>query len=342
MRIETRRMKEKILLEIASLVFDKEEKEEALYDILKRLISYIKADGGFIYLNKDGDCLIKIAQDGIIDFPRQIQKGEGIIGGLAKGIPSLFSEDELLDWKNIKSAISVPLRNKKGECGLLGLVREKEVFAENELSDLTIFSVQISLGLEMFRLRESLYEGVLLSTVKALVGVMEAIDPNLRGHSWNVARLSVALATRLSMKRTEREAIKYAALLHGIGRVGVPDRIWRKESKLLPEEWSVVETHSLICEKIVKEAGLPFEVAPIIRSHHERWDGQGYPDKLKGEEIPLGARIIVIANAWDAMVSKRAFRKAKTIDEAKEEMKKGVGAQFDPNLVDTFFSMIEG
>ncbi|MEK9149270.1 MAG: HD domain-containing phosphohydrolase, partial [Candidatus Desantisbacteria bacterium] len=330
-------MKEKILLEIASLVFDKEEKEEALYDILKKLISYIEADAGFIYLAKDGDGLIKVAQDGIIEFPRQIRKGEGTIGELAKGFPFLFLEDELLDWK---SAISVPLRDKRGECGLLGLVREKEVFTENELSDLAIFSVQISLGLEMFRLRESL-DGVLFSTVKALVGVMEAIDPNLRGHSWNVARLSVALAMRLSLKRTEREAIKYAALLHGIGRVGVPDRIWKKECILSAEEWGVVETHSLICEKIVKEAGLPFEVAPIIRSHHERWDGQGYPDKLKGEEIPLGARIIVIANAWDAMVSKRSFRKAKTIDEAKEEMQKGKGVQFDPNLVDTFFSMIE-
>ncbi|MBU1598753.1 HD domain-containing protein [bacterium] len=335
-------MKEKILLEIASLVFDKEEKEEALYDILKRLISYIASDGGFIYLNKDGDCLIKVAQDGIIEFPREIQKGEGIIGGLAKGVPCLFSEDELLDWKNIKSIISVPLRHKKGECGLLGLIREKEDFSEDQLADLAIFSVQISLGLEMFRLRENLYDGVLFSTIKALVGVMEAIDPNLRGHSWNVARLSVALATRLSLKRAEREVIKYAALLHGIGRVGVPERIWKKECVLSSEEWGVVETHPIICEKIVKEAGLPFEVAPIIRSHHERWDGKGYPDKLKGEEIPLGARIIVIANAWDAMVSKRAFRKAKTIDAAKEEMKKGKkGGQFDPNLVDIFFSMIE-
>ncbi|MDI6752621.1 MAG: HD domain-containing phosphohydrolase, partial [bacterium] len=121
----------------------------------------------------------------------------------------------------------------------------------------------------------------------------------------------------------------------------VPDKIWKKESKLLPEEWGVIETHSIICEKIVKEADLPFEVAPIIRSHHERWDGQGYPDKLKGEEIPLGARIIIIANAWDAMVSKRVFRKARTIDEAKKEMKKGKGFQFDPNLVDLFFLMIE-
>jgi putative nucleotidyltransferase with HDIG domain len=335
-------MKEELGLVLGRIILEKEEPERVLSEMVERITCAMDADTGFIYLAKTKDLFAKVASFGTVELSREIKRGVGVMGeALVKESPVLVHQEDMSEWKDVRSLIIVPLRDKVSFCGICGLIHTKDDFTETDLSTFSSLSIQINLALEIFRLRENIYDGVLLSTIRALVSVTEAIDPNLRGHSWNVARLSVALATNLELLRAEREAIKYAALLHGIGRIGIPEKVWKKEAKLAPEEWEAIKTHTIIGEKIAESADFPFPVAEIVRAHHERWDGKGYPDGLKGEQIPLGARVVAIANAWDAMISERPYRKSKTIEEAKEEIEGCAGTQFDPDLVKIFLKMLE-
>ena len=175
-----------------------------------------------------------------------------------------------------------------------------------------------------------------LDSVKMLVEAIDAKDAYTRGHSDRVRKWSVALAEKLGFSEKRLESLEFGALLHDIGMIGIKDEVLQKQGSLNSMEYEHIQEHPLIGVKIV-EGGSSFkDEIPMIRHHHERFDGSGYPDGLVGENIPLEARIISIADAFDAMSSLRPYRREMSQEDALVEMEKGKGKQFDPHILEIF------
>jgi len=176
---------------------------------------------------------------------------------------------------------------------------------------------------------------------KPLVEQVEAAIVGAHSHSARVARHAGRLAAAVGLSPAEVESVRYAAFLHDLGKVAVPTRIWQKEGALTDAERALIEQHTVVGEDLVRELTVMEAELPIIRSHHERWDGTGYPDGLAGEDIPLGARILAVANVYDALTHERAHRKALRPPEALAQLRRGAGTQFDPRLVEAFDRMMQ-
>lgn len=179
------------------------------------------------------------------------------------------------------------------------------------------------------RQKERLFEQL----IDALAQTIDAGDPNRRGHSENVAEMSKLIAHKMLLLRKDAQKIYYTAILHDIGIIGVPEEIATKKGKLTDEEFEAIKKHSEIGERILSRITEMPDMAKCVRSHHERYDGSGYPDGLKGDEIPLGARIIAVADAFDAMTHERSYKDIMTNGEAKAELRRLAGSQFDPEVV---------
>ena len=167
-------------------------------------------------------------------------------------------------------------------------------------------------------------------------------SPDLEGHAHDVAVLAEATALRLGLDEAEVELIRHAAELHDVGKVAIPDEILNKRGPLDEAEWAFIRRHTLIGERIVGAAPSLARVGALIRSSHERWDGKGYPDALAGEDIPLGSRIIALADAFDAMTVDRPYSAARSVSSAIEELRRCSGTQFDPEVVSCFVEAVRG
>jgi putative nucleotidyltransferase with HDIG domain len=173
-----------------------------------------------------------------------------------------------------------------------------------------------------------------LATIAALSRTMEAKDGYTGGHTERVAVVAVALAERLGYTGGDLDAIEIGALLHDIGKIGIPERVLNKPGPLDADEWELMKRHPVISDTILSEVELPATVREIARWSHERLDGKGYPDGLAGDEIPLPARIVLVADAWDALTSDRSYRRARTTLEALHELRSNAGTQFCPRVVE--------
>ena len=180
-----------------------------------------------------------------------------------------------------------------------------------------------------------------LQMVQALANTIDAKDSYTNGHSTRVAKYSVMLAQRMGYTGDALERLRYAALLHDIGKIGVPKEIINKPSKLTDEEYAVIKTHPVIGSNILKEITEIPDISIGARWHHERYDGKGYPDGLKGEEIPELARIIGVADAYDAMTSKRSYRDVIAQEKVLGEVERCRGTQFDPKIADIMLELIK-
>ncbi|MCX7925909.1 MAG: response regulator [Fimbriimonadales bacterium] len=179
------------------------------------------------------------------------------------------------------------------------------------------------------------------ATLDALLAALDTRDTETEGHSERVAAYTMAMANRLNLSAEELINIERGALLHDIGKIGVPDSILYKPGPLTPEEWEIMKQHPVIGYRMCMKIDALRPAAPIVLHHHERWDGQGYPYGLAGEAIPLGARIFAIADTLDAMTSDRPYRKALSFAEAREEIIRCAGKQFDPEMVKLFLEIPE-
>lgn len=181
------------------------------------------------------------------------------------------------------------------------------------------------------------YDHQLVGIVKGVIATLELKDPYTRGHSERVASYALELAIASgNFSNEELKAFNYACLLHDIGKIHIPDQILMKPSSLTKEEYEIIKSHTIVGAEAVSEVmGLNNSIE-VIRSHHERWDGKGYPDQLKGEEIPYLARITAVADAFDAMTSTRSYRAALSVEEAYDRILVSKGTQFDPELVSIF------
>jgi putative two-component system response regulator len=178
-----------------------------------------------------------------------------------------------------------------------------------------------------------------LNSIKALASALEARDTYTQGHSMRVTQYSLLVGEKLSLTKKEMEKLRLAGLLHDVGKIGVKEQVLNKPGKLTPEEYEQIKIHSQLSVKILQPVITDEEVIDIIRHHHERWDGDGFPYGLKKEEIPLGSRIIIVCDTFDAMTSNRPYRKALTKEIAFDELRRCSGSQFDPRMVKAFLSI---
>ncbi|WP_312473547.1 HD-GYP domain-containing protein [Neobacillus sp.] len=181
------------------------------------------------------------------------------------------------------------------------------------------------------------YDKQLEGIVKGVIATLELKDTYTRGHSERVAKYALLLSQEIGRSsKEEQKSFYYACLLHDVGKVHIPDSILMKPGKLTKEEFEIIKSHPVVGAEAVENVEGIKDYICVIRSHHERWDGKGYPDQLKGEEIPLLARVTSIADAFDAMTSSRSYRAAMPVDEAYQHIIEGQGSQFDPMLVEDF------
>lgn len=184
-------------------------------------------------------------------------------------------------------------------------------------------------------------ESLFLHLVSALVKTIDAKSSWTKGHSANVAEYAEQIAEGLGFSGDETKNLRLAGLLHDVGKIGTYDYVLDKPSKLTEEEYEVVKKHPALGVKILEGIKQLKDIIPFIRYHHERIDGKGYPDGLKGEEIPLGARILHVADSFDSMTSERPYRPPPGIEYAISEFKKYSGSQFDPHVVDAFLRILK-
>ncbi len=314
---------------------------------LSRLVEATKALFGLFYL-KGRDTWVCVAQYGL-PFSSSLDLPWGVLEKVTGGEPRpLLIEKDLegdLPFSFAGSLLFLPLvvGGEIWAAVFVGRGREQSPFSEEDLER----AVLLLWGMEPF-LRDGLSGGKeqgdagLYHQILAFASViLELRDPYTFGHSERVALLSELLASQLPLNREEREIIYRSALLHDMGKVVLPDYLLLKPGPLTPGEWEAMREHPVIGEKVLFTIKECHPCALLVRHHHERWDGNGYPDGLKGEEIPLGARVIALADGLDAMSSERPYREALPTEGIRIELERGGGTQWDPHLVSLTLSNLE-
>lgn len=218
-------------------------------------------------------------------------------------------------------------------------LEKRSLKIENRLYQQTLESRVLERTRELVKKNRDL-SNLLLNTIESLVSTLEAKDTYTEGHSWKVALLAASLGRRLNLEPTAVENISLAGLLHDIGKIGVKDSILNKASKLTPAEYDHIRRHPVIGEKILAPIEPLRVLLPCVRHHHEWWNGTGYPDGLVADKTPLEARILTIADAYDAITSERAYRPARSRIEALDIISDASGKQFDPEFGKLFIEMM--
>lgn len=321
---------------------------------LGTLLSLTGLDRGAIFLfSPDGKSLEVGAARGVDESHRStvIPAGKGIIGWVAVH-GQVVTISESMPWghpeglspfeRSMPWGIHVPIGTTGKVRGVvsIGLREGKHEITGDDLLMIQNLATQMAVALENAELKEEM-EKTYVETVAALANAVEARDQYTRGHSRRVTRYAVEIALRMNMPDAFIRDLEAASLLHDIGKIGIPDTILRNTDVLAPDGWEFIHEHPIGGEKILKPVGSLSRLCPIVRHHHERFDGSGYPDRLTGEEIPLASRIIAVADSFDAMVSDRAYRPTRTREDAMEELVRCRGTQFDPRCVDVFLSGLE-
>ncbi len=238
----------------------------------------------------------------------------------------------------INLIVQLPLWVKGNLVGIMLLFSRREEMSEEEMGMLLAIADQTAMAIENARAYQELKD-LNLQTITALATAIEAKDPYTGGHSLGVTEKAVAIAQEMGLPEEEIEKLRVAGLLHDTGKIGIPDSVLNKPGRLTAAEYVMIKVHPAISADIVGKIEGLTHLVPIIRHHHEWYDGNGYPDGLKEEEIPLGARILAVADGFDAMMAERPYRTAKSREEALAEIRAGAGTQWDPKVVKAFLAV---
>jgi len=323
--------------------------------ITEAIMKYLGSDTALICLSEHEQpyltCISATGRNSDQLSGQKIYRGVGLLGRvLDLGTATLIGGDgEILDQKlersaqeeDVRSGICVPLKYEGTIVGLLALYNydKKPAFNEDNLHAAQILGDISAIAIQNARLYEQ-SQRAYVNTIAALAAAIDAKDSYTRGHSERVASYSVAIADEMGLSKKERNFIESAALLHDIGKIGIPGSILRKPGRLTEDEYTVVKMHPYTGVQIIRPVEMLTPVVSIIYHHHEHYDGTGYIENLKGEEIPLGARILAVADAFEAMTSERPYRAALTIEEAIAELQRNAGSQFDSNVVNAFVRVV--
>jgi putative nucleotidyltransferase with HDIG domain len=203
---------------------------------------------------------------------------------------------------------------------------------------LVTISEQVIIGIKNLQLYEE-QQKIVLGSIKSLVTLLDMRVPQEYTHSPFFSRLVTIIAQQMHLDEKQIESLKYASLLHDAGKIDIPLEILTKTTKLTPKEYKIIKRHPVKGAQILRPLQILRPVVPIIMHHHEKYDGTGYPSKLKKGQIPLGARIMAVADAFEAMVYGRPYRERIDINSAIKEIKKKSGTQFDPRVVEAFLKI---
>lgn len=276
-----------------------------------------------------------------------VKVGEGIAGKVfEKGEPLIINDiasptSPSKDANVSRSSICVPLMVKKHSIGVLSVSDRLsgEQFENSDLDMIVTLASQISISIYNAQLYEDL-ESSYLSAVRALANSLDEKDAYTRGHSERVARYSVEIGKALGLSASEIKNLHIGSLLHDIGKIGVSEAIITKNDRLTSDEFDAIKTHPSRGAAIIEHAKFLKEKIPLIEHHHERYDGKGYPSGLKGDNIPLLARIVCVADSYDAMTSRRSYKEAMKREDARAELVRCSGTQFDPRVVAAFIEVM--
>ncbi|MEK6539447.1 MAG: HD domain-containing phosphohydrolase [Deltaproteobacteria bacterium] len=282
----------------------------------------------------------------------RLKIGEGIAGWVAEHGKSLLLQDVRKDPRFYKSAdqktefvtrdmVCVPVKVKDKVIGVLQAINRAEgVFTEDDVELFQLFSNQVAIALDNARLYEEIRE-TFFATAEALAEAIEKRDPYTGGHTKRVVNYCLVAAKYLNLTPEELEILKLSAILHDVGKIGVEDRILRKPGNLDDEEAKIMKMHPLLGAEIMRHIRQLKDLIPGMLHHHERPDGKGYPEGLKGMDIPIVARIISAADTYDAMTTNRPYRKGLSRQTAIDEIKKEAGTQFDKEVAEAFVKAFE-
>jgi putative nucleotidyltransferase with HDIG domain len=340
-----------------------EREDDLLHSILEDAVSVLDAQRGAIVLAEppDGQLKLRALVSGRAE-PRAAAAGRNEPGGrfsfsqslaqksFTKGESVLFQrveEPELALARSIAegdmaSVLCVLLRTPRKRLGVLHLDRSywQKPFSQDDLHLADALAANVSAGIESAQLLRR-QRDLFLETITTLAQAVELRDEYTGGHTHRVTTYSLLLAQQVGMPDSDIELIRTGTPLHDIGKIGIDDAILRKPDRLTPEEFEIMKSHTVKGDEIVATIRDLHPLRPIVRSHHERWDGKGYPDGLAGEAINHLARAVALADAFDAMTSDRPYRKGMPAEVAFTEIEKGAGRQFDPQFAAVFLSMRE-
>src|SRR4051794_15935936 len=244
-------------------------------------------------------------------------------------------EDGTAADREIDNLVAIPVYVQDDFHGIVVCANKPGGFHDHDDEVLLALGDHAGAVLENGRMRGDL-RSAYVSTVRLLAEAIEAKDPFLRGHSDQVSEYVAAVADKMGVERHRREELVFGSLLHDVGKIGISERILLKPDKLTDEEYGVVKLHPRIGFRLVDRVDALRPIAPAILHHHERWDGAGYPDGLAGEDIPLDARIVCVADSFSAMTAERPYRPRMSLDQACAELERCAGTQFDPEVVRVF------
>ncbi|MFH1563713.1 MAG: HD domain-containing phosphohydrolase [Nitrospirota bacterium] len=348
------------LIEVSQIVNSTLQLKELLPLIMELTTKLMKAEASSLMLIDEGYFVFEVAIGEKKDELKKIRLpiSDGVAGWVAKNkqpisIPDVSKDprfckriDKEIEFVS-KSLLCVPLLIKDKIIGVVEALNKIDEagapgngFSPDDLELLQALANQGAIAIENARLYEDLKD-LFFNSIKALVTTIEAKDPYTRGHSERVMKYSQAIASKLNLSDDEKETIRLAGLLHDIGKIGIDEAIIRKPGRLTDEEFAEIMKHPTIGAEIIKPIKQLQPVIPGVWQHHERYDGGGYPHKLKGEEISFLGRILAVADTFDAMTSDRPYRKGLPHQTALEEIKEQANRQFDPNIADAFLKAYE-
>jgi putative nucleotidyltransferase with HDIG domain len=339
-----------------------EKEEDLLHSILNDAVSVLQAQRGAIVLAEGPDNKLKLkAIASGKNEPRAVAAGRGESGGRFQFSQSLANrcvsrgesilchsveeDPELAIAKSIAegtmaSVLCVLLRTPRKRLGVLHLDRSpwQKQFTMDDLHLADALAAQVSSGIECAQLLRK-QRDLFLDTITVLAQAVELKDEYTGGHTYRVTTYSTLLAEKLEMSPADMDLIRIGTPLHDIGKIGIDDAILRKPDKLTPEEFEAMKLHTVKGAEIVATVPDLRPIIPIVRSHHERWDGRGYPYGLAGEALPLIGRIMIVADATSAMHMDRPYRRGLSPMQIISELRRGGGSQFDPALVEPFIKV---
>ncbi len=340
-----------VLYQISRTVNSTLKLDDILQTILDFSIKISNADRGSIMLldKKNHIFFVKIPYDKSeknidkIIFP----ENENTVGWVVKNKKPLYIEDLENDkqftkieviHRRIKQLFIIPVIVKEKVIGIINL--ENTSLTPETIDLLKSFAEGAATAINNANLYQKIQESY-FEIVKALAHAIEAKDPYTHGHSARVVEYANSIAQKMNLQEEEKELLKYAAILHDIGKIGVSGLILNAPRNLTDEEYNEIKKHPSIGENIIQHVTLLKPIKPIILHHHEWYNGNGYPHGLSGEKIPLCSRILAVADVYDAIKSDRPYRKALTDDAVIRELKNGSGTQFDPKIVEIFLEIIK-
>jgi GAF domain-containing protein len=349
------------VLSCGGALADNADLQQMMLHALKTSVEETKAQCGYIMLvDKENPNIlypeVAYSSTGSFEFPEKLELGEGLSGYVAKmGQPISISagNDEQFDGivEGVRSAACVPLVSRgyktvgtpqmDQNLGVLTLIDQSDpaAFSTDDMELLRTMSSLVAVAVSNARMEER-RRATFPQTLESLATALEARDEYTRGHSQRVCELSLLIGERMGFSPDALEELRIGTILHDIGKIGVPDAILNKRARLTDEEFLIMKAHPVIGYEICKPLMLSEGVLMIIRNHHEKLDGSGYPDGLKGGELPLSLRIVCVADAFDAMSSRRPYRAVMEIGTVLGELSRGAGTQFDSVVVENLKELL--